>query len=167
MASAARKKEIEGKEAWNGTRSASGADAFTAGLSGRPVADLVDLLYHAGVRTVVDVRRNPVARFRPEVSRSNLAASVEGAGMVYVHAPQLGVPRDVRAKAVAAGRRVSVWIWYDAHVVGPALERGARAFLSDFQSPVVFVCMELDPHGCHRHRLALALEQEGLRTFDL
>ena len=87
--------------------------------------------------------------------------------MVYVHAPQLGVPREVRAKAMAAGRHQAIWRWYDAHVVKPALERGAAALLEDFQSSVVFVCMELDPHGCHRHRLALALERHGLRTFDL
>jgi hypothetical protein len=29
------------------------------------------------------------------------------------------------------------------------------------------MCMEADPVECHRHRLFLALEKQGLRGFDL
>jgi hypothetical protein len=29
------------------------------------------------------------------------------------------------------------------------------------------MCVEIDPHECHRHRLSAALERKGLRGFDL
>jgi hypothetical protein len=34
-------------------------------------------------------------------------------------------------------------------------------------TPVAMMCMECDPTECHRHRIFIALEEQGLRGFDL
>ena len=52
---------------------------------------------------------------------------------------------------------------------GPQLAAGndAPASFGVADHPVAFMCVELDPTACHRHRLSLALEEQGLRGFDL
>lgn len=86
-------------------------------------------------------------------------------GMCYAHVPQLGVPRNIRAKAVEAGTREIIWTWYDETVV--ASFPNLPSFLERFDHPVALMCTEIDPHECHRHRLSLALKGTGLNGFDL
>jgi hypothetical protein len=33
--------------------------------------------------------------------------------------------------------------------------------------PVAMMCVECDPTECHRHRIFMALENQGLRGFDI
>jgi len=55
--------------------------------------------------TLVDIRQKPSEQYRPELSKSNLAQLLEDNGLHYAHFPQLGVPRDIRAKAIESGSR--------------------------------------------------------------
>lgn len=105
--------------------------------------------------------------YRPELSKNNLRALIAAAGMHYLHLPELGVPRDIRAKAISAGTRDVIWEWYDEHVVEPYVGRNLHRFLNSLEHPVAMMCAELDPTECHRHRLFVALEVQGLRGFDL
>ena len=77
-----------------------------------------------------------------------------------------GVPRDVRAKAIDSGTRETIWDWYDECVVGKCFHGNLHRFLN-LEHPVAMMCVECDPTECHRHRLFLALERQGLRGFDL
>jgi uncharacterized protein (DUF488 family) len=165
LPSATVKKQIENKVAWNGARSAEIADFFTIGYTGRKIGELLAVLKQHGVQTVVDIRQNPISMYRPELSKSNLAKLMEENGIDYCHVPELGVPRDIRAKAIETGSRDVIWAWYDANVISSYLS--LHAFLNGFQHPVAFMCTELDPHECHRHRLSMALEAMGLTSFDL
>jgi uncharacterized protein (DUF488 family) len=105
--------------------------------------------------------------YRPELSKSNLARLLDENGIQYAHFPQLGVPRDIRAKAIESGSRTVIWKWYDEHVVGPFFRKNLHFFLNCVEHPVAMMCTEIDPQECHRHRIALALEGMGLRGFDL
>ncbi len=113
----------------------------------------------------MDIRQNPVSRYRPELSKGNLAQLLEDNGMCYAHLPQFGVPRDIRAKATETGSRDVIWAWYDENVVASSLN--LHYFLNGFEHPVALMCTEIDPQECHRHRLSLALEAMGLTSFDL
>ena len=64
------------------------------------------------------------------------------------------------------GRANSIWRWYDENVVKPYFSRNLHWFLN-MGNPLVMMCMEADPEECHRHRLFLELEKQGLRGFDL
>lgn len=159
------KQQIASKAEWNESRSPEHADFFTFGYSGRKTDEILECLKQHGVRTVIDVRQNPVSMYRPELSKNNLAHLLEKNGILYAHVPELGVPRDIRAKAIETGTRDVIWTWYDSNVVACFLN--LHSFMNGFEHPVALMCTEIDPHECHRHRLALALESMGLNGFDL
>ena len=161
------KQQVANKSLWNESRSPNAADFFTIGYSGRKTDVLLQTLVEASVRTLVDVRQNPVSMYRPDLSKRNLQQLVEALGMHYLHLPELGVPRDIRAKAIATGNRDVIWAWYDEYVVGPYLGGNLHQFFNAVEHPAAFMCTELDPTECHRHRLFVALEEKGLKGFDL
>lgn len=161
------KAQAENKVLWNEARAVDAADFFTIGYTGRKLDEMLASLEVAGVRCLIDVRQYPVSMYRPEVSKVNLCRTVESRGMEYLHLPQLGVPRDIRAKSIDAGSRDVIWTWYDEHVVRPYIGRNLDRFLNGSDHPVAFMCVERDPSECHRHRLFLALEAQGLRGFEL
>jgi uncharacterized protein (DUF488 family) len=167
LPSASPKEQSANKSLWNESRSPEAADFFTIGYTGRKFEELLAALIAAGVRTLVDIRQNAVSMYRPEMSKNNLSRSVEAHGIRYVHLPELGVPRDIRAKAIGAGTRDVIWSWYDEHVVEPFVGRNLHWFLNAVEHPVAMMCTEIDPSECHRHRLFVALEGNGLRGYDL
>jgi uncharacterized protein (DUF488 family) len=161
------KRQVENKALWNDARSVDSADFYTFGYSGRKTPELLDALQAAGVQTLVDIRQNAVSMYRPELSKVNLQRLVEDRGIAYVHFPELGVPRDIRAKAISAGTRDVIWEWYDRYVVAEYLGRNMHHFFNSIVHPAALMCTEIDPQECHRHRLFMALEAAGLRGFDL
>jgi len=167
LPAASPKQQLENKCIWNDARSAEHADFFTIGYTGRKTEEIIATLKANGVMTLVDIRQNPVSMYRPELSKSNFAQLLEDNGLHYVHFPQLGVPRDIRAKAVESGSRVVIWEWYDQHVLRSFLGRNLHFLLNCVEHPAAFMCVEIDPRECHRHRLFLALEKMGLKGFDL
>src|SRR5690242_6689224 len=104
-------RQIENKDIWNDTRSLSAADFFTLGYTGRKTEVILLALEAHGVRTLVDIRYNPVSMYRPELSKNNLARLLWAREIFYAHLPELGVPRDIRAKAIETGTRDVIWEW--------------------------------------------------------
>jgi uncharacterized protein (DUF488 family) len=156
----------ESKVLWNEARSPQSADFFTIGYEGRKTEDLIADLKKAGVKCVLDIRYNPVSMYRPELSKSNLERLLTSSGLSYFHLREWGVPRDIRARAIETGTRETIWDWYDASVVERFFQKNLHRFLN-MEHPVAMMCMEQDPCECHRHRIAMALESQGLRGFDL
>src|ERR1051326_7461333 len=166
LPSAPVREQIERRTLWNDGRTPEAADFFTVGYTGRATHEMLDSLVVHGVRTLLDVRQNAVSMYRPDLSKRNLQAHAEARGLRYVHRPDLGVPRDIRSKAIAAGTREVIWEWYDKHVAEPYL-RQLHHFLNSVEPPAAMMCVEIDPGECHRHRLFLALEARGLRGYEL
>ncbi|HKV27104.1 MAG TPA: DUF488 domain-containing protein [Candidatus Acidoferrales bacterium] len=166
LPSAPPKQQAENKDIWNELRSASSADFFTFGYTSRKIEDIIGTLKRYGVRTLIDIRCNPVSMYRPELSKNNLSRILSQHGLNYAHVPELGVPRDIRAKAIETGTRDVIWDWYD-NVVASFLGSNLHFFLNGFEHPVALMCTEIDPHECHRHRLSLALEEMGMSSFEI
>ena len=160
------KVQIKNKETWNGIRSRESADFFTIGYSGRNIAEFLQALKDAGVKCLVDIRYTPISMYKPDFSKSNLQQHLVNEGIEYLHLSDLGVPRDIRSKAVGKTNRNDIWEWYDTNIA-EVFRRNLHRFFNFADHPVAFMCTELDPTCCHRHRLALALEQSGLRAFDV
>lgn len=167
LPSASVKTQLASKRAWNESRCAERADFFTIGYTGRTTEELLAILTTYEVATLVDVRQHAVSMYRPAFSKKNLEALLNQHAMAYTHLPWLGVPRDIRAKAIETGTRDVIWSWYDEHAAEPFIGGNLHVFFNSFEHPVALMCTELDPHECHRHRLSLALERMGLRGFDL
>src|ERR1700722_794827 len=134
------KQQILSKNIWNNSRSAQTADFFTIGYSGRTTEDLLKALTEQRVRTLVDVRQNPVSMYRPDLSKNNLARLLLENGISYLHRRELGVPRDIRAKAIETGTRDVIWDWYDKNVVSSFVGRNLHSFLNVFEHPIALMC---------------------------
>ena len=160
------KKQAENRAAWNEARSLNAADFYTVGYTGRKTEQIIEALVDAGVKTLIDIRQNAVSMYRPDLSKNNLSMLLAEHGLQYVHAPELGVPRDIRARAISSGTRDVIWRWYDEHVAEP-YGSNLHHFLNSVEHPAALMCAEADPTECHRHRLCVALEDQGLRSFDL
>jgi uncharacterized protein (DUF488 family) len=63
---------------------------FTVGHATRPLGSFADLLKHAEVRIVIDVRTVPRSRTYPQFDRDMLPRSLGAFGIEYRHMPELG-----------------------------------------------------------------------------
>jgi uncharacterized protein (DUF488 family) len=160
------RERAESKALWNEARCIAGADFFTVGYEGRSTDDLVAALRSAEIRLLLDIRHAAISMYRPELSKRNFGELLAREGIEYLHVPQWGVPRAVRVQAIEVGSREPIWHWYDQNVVEPFFARNLHRFLN-MEHPLAMMCMEADPVECHRHRLFMALEKQGLRGFDL
>lgn len=124
-------------------------------------------LRREGVATLIDVRDLPLSR-RAGFSKRQLAASVEEAGMAYVHLKGLGTPKDGR---VANKQRdwPKFWQIVDRQLATPAAELDLlRAADIARDGPACLLCFEADHRICHRSRVATLLEgRDGFSTRHL
>jgi uncharacterized protein (DUF488 family) len=155
------------KRQWNRPRSIEAADFYTIGYSGHNAQTFVQRLNDADVRTLVDIRFHAFSLYKPDFNASKLKAALADQGIDYEHMPNLGVPRDIRAKAVGRTTRTAIWKWYEQEIVQRHVVRNLNWFFNVGDHPLALMCMELDPTSCHRHVLARAMERIGLRCFDL
>jgi len=156
--------QIFNKTMWNLQR-IEDYDFYTIGFAKKTLEQFFALLKAKGVKTLVDVRKNPVSMFRPEFNKDNLRKVLKKNRIKYVHYPELGVPENMRKELAKTGDYDRFFQWYDSNVVRKQLAGSA-----DFETlsyPIAIMCVELDPTKCHRHRIALALEKRGLRGIDL
>jgi uncharacterized protein (DUF488 family) len=161
--------------AWNLPRLAALVDAgkrsfdfVSAGTSGK-TPDVLLSRAELGVfrvGAVVDIRATPFSRHTPQWNRSALEPLVRAAGLEYVPRPDLGVPPDVRNRLRREGRNYGdLFTWYDASLGSE--ERLASLDPLRSRHPLL-LCTELGPTFCHRHRLALRLEDRWRAvSFDL
>ncbi|MFN2469980.1 MAG: DUF488 family protein [Gaiellaceae bacterium] len=131
---------------------------FTIGHGTRPLAELVMCLSHAGVQTVVDVRRFPGSRRNPQFNRAALAAGVEAADVAYRHELDLGgrrsgEPGEERFSCLGAFRG------YAARMGTPPWQRALERALAE-PTPC-FLCAETLPERCHRRLIAELLAARG------
>src|ERR1700682_132806 len=108
--------QLQNKERWNKARQKEKADFFTVGYSGRSLDSFLAALADACVHCLIDVRFNPVSMYKPDFSKTNLQRHLAKVGVNYLHLPDLGVPRDIRSKAIGKLDRSDIWEWYDVNV---------------------------------------------------
>lgn len=138
---------------------------FTLGHSTRPMDEFLGLLREHGVQVLVDVRRYPGSRRHPQYSRDALAASLQEAGIRYMHEPDLGGRRAARPGSPHTAWRVDAFRGYADHMetpeFGAALER-----LMDraARETVAILCAEAVPWRCHRRLISDALVARGVEV---
>jgi uncharacterized protein (DUF488 family) len=139
---------------------------FTFGYEGLSLDTFVGRLSSAGVRTVLDVRANPLSR-KPGFSKSSFSAALHRAEIVYAHVPAMGCPKPVRDRY----KRDSDWSAYTRSFLAH-LEDQTEA-LSELArvagcSPSYLVCFEADFNRCHRTYVARAAAKlSGHRIIHL
>ena len=139
----------------------------TVGYENDTQGAVIERLKAADVKVVIDVRAVASSR-KAGFSKTILAASLDEAGIAYVHLQKLGTPKAGR-EAARAGRIGEMRRIFEDHLAEPAAQLElAKAGEIAGQRKAALLCYEADPNGCHRlivaERLheALGLEIENL-----
>ncbi len=128
---------------------------------------MIGRLKHAGVGIVLDVRAVAASR-RPGFSKTMLGASLNAAGIDYLHLRGLGTPKAGRL-AARAGDTAEMRRIYQAHLEEPAVQLElAEATGIATVRPAALLCYEADAAHCHRRIVAdLIRERIGCEVVDL
>jgi len=139
----------------------------TIGYESDTQGAVIDKLKAAGVDIVIDVRAVASSR-RAGFSKTLLAASLNEAGIGYLHLRDLGTPKAGR-EAARAGRIGEMTQIYEAHLAEPAAQLAlAQATAVAKERHAALLCYEADAAGCHRRIVAdLIRERTGLKVEDL
>jgi uncharacterized protein (DUF488 family) len=137
---------------------------YTIGHGRRPAEELVECLREAEVATLVDVRRYPSSRRKPQFNQPALAATLAEVGIAYVHAVELGGRREREPDeelfaclgqfaSYAARMRTETW----PSALDQALEHPGPCFM----------CAETPWLRCHRRFISELLTARGLEVVHL
>jgi uncharacterized protein (DUF488 family) len=141
---------------------------YTLGHSNRPLDEFLTILFEAGIRSVVDVRRHPGSRTNPHFGREHLAATLASSGVEYSSAPALGGRRrSEQPSPNTAWENPSFRAYADymatAEFLGALAELTRRAAVA----PTVIICAEAQPERCHRRLIADAATLGGFTVVHL
>lgn len=125
----------------------------TIGYEGTTVDTVVTALKTAQVGLLIDVRAVPQSR-KPGFSKRQLAATLDEAGIAYIHLRALGTPKAGR-DAVRAGHPERMAVIFHEHMTGdqPQAELEQAKQLVR-QRPACLLCFERDHSMCHRSLVA-------------
>lgn len=134
-------------------RSEAPLAVYTAGYEGLSIDGFLNRLVNVGIRHLIDVRMNPIAR-RYGFHRSTLSRLCGSLGIEYTHEPRLGIQSDKRRNLETQGDYDALFRDYRATTLKS--EKDAIQSVADMvvKSPSVLVCMEAEPCCCHRSHLA-------------
>jgi uncharacterized protein (DUF488 family) len=139
----------------------------TIGYEAAPQAKVIDTLKSAGVEVLIDVRAVAASR-RAGFSKGLLSASLEDAGIEYVHLRELGTPKPGRI-AARAGRTAEMRQIFEAHMAEPKAQlQLAQAIEIAKSKKAALLCYEADHAGCHRSIVAERMvEAAGFEVENL
>jgi uncharacterized protein (DUF488 family) len=146
----------------NRTEHAAEGTIWTIGHSTRPIDEFIDLLTAHGVQSVVDVRRFPASRRYPQFHGSELAGSLEGAGIRYHHMPALGGRRPARRDSANLGWRNTGFRGYADYMQTGEFWKALEELMQRGRtSRTAVMCAEAVPWRCHRNLISDALVTKG------
>jgi hypothetical protein len=146
---------------------AAAACLFTIGYEGSSLDGYVNRLVKNNVKTLVDVRRNPLSR-KYGFSKKTLSDTVRKLGIGYVHFPELGIASERRQGLSTQDDYNRLFNSYERHELkqnGKTLQDLFNIFLKDKR--VAVTCFEANVRMCHRERVAKALSAFPDWKYDI
>lgn len=139
---------------------------WTIGYENVGVPEFVAALQEAKIKTLVDVREIANSR-RAGYSKKSLAASLDAAGIAYIHMKPLGTPKAGR-EAARKGDSKTMRRIFEAKLAEPESQL-ALAQTADLakKARVCIMCLEHDWRECHRAIVAEHLDEFGLNPAHL
>jgi uncharacterized protein (DUF488 family) len=140
---------------------------WTIGYEKAGVPDFLAALKAARIKTLIDVREVANSR-RAGFSKKALAASLDEAGIAYVHLKPLGTPKAGR-EAARKGDTKTMRRIYEAKLAEPESQLAlAEAAELAGRGRTCLMCLEHDWRICHRAIVARRLEAEfGVKPTHL
>lgn len=141
---------------------------WTVGHSTRALIDFIALLQAHGIRRLVDVRTVPRSRHNPQFNQDSLPASLQPAGIEYVHMPSLGGLRHARRDSTNTAWRNASFRGYADYMQTPEFEQALEELIRLAQEqPTAIMCAEAVPWRCHRSLIADALVARGVNAEEI
>src|ERR1700686_977330 len=141
---------------------------FTIGYEQAKPAAVLSELKRAKIDLLVDTRAVAASR-RPGFSKRQLAASLDEAGIAYIHLQKLGTPAKGR-QAARAGDLDTLWRIYDKHIKSAEAKEALNELLALIKSGkrVALLCYCRDPKACHRSRIVANVKKRTrIKVADL
>jgi len=129
---------------------------LTTGYAGHDAESFLSCLQGHGVKVVVDVRQNPVSR-KKGFSRTKLAEFLNANGVEYVHAPKLGVPRDIRQLLRDGECELPEYFDRFREYLTEQDEAIEDLYALASQKRCCLICVEHSSEECHRSVVAKAV----------
>jgi uncharacterized protein (DUF488 family) len=132
---------------------------FTIGYEQAKPAAVLNELARAKVDLLVDTRAVAASR-RPGFSKRQLTASLDEAGIAYLHLQKLGTPAEGRA-AARSGDYNTLWRIYDKHIKKTEPQEALGELLGLIKSGkrIALLCYCRDPKTCHRSRIVASVKK--------
>jgi len=150
------------------TKAAKTQPLFTIGYEQAKPSAVLNELKRAKVELLVDTRAVAASR-RPGFSKSQLAASLDEAGIGYIHFQKLGTPAEGR-EAARSGNIDALWRIYEKHIKTADAQAALGELLSFLKSGkrVALLCYCRDPKTCHRSRIVANIKKRmPVKVTDL
>lgn len=139
---------------------------WTIGYEKVGAPDFVAALKRAKIKTLIDVREVANSR-RAGFAKKALSASLDEAGIAYVHLKALGTPKAGR-EAARKGDVETMHTIMDAKLDDPEAQMAlAEAAEIAGKSRTALMCLEHDWRVCHRNLVAQRLEAFGFTPKHL
>jgi uncharacterized protein (DUF488 family) len=140
---------------------------WTIGYERVGVPDFIAALKAAKIKTLIDVREVANSR-RAGFSKKALAASLDEAGIAYIHLRPLGTPKAGREAARKGDTKTMTRI-FEAKMAEPESQMAlAEAAELAGKGRACLMCLEHDWRECHRTIVAKHLTQDfGLEPANL
>lgn len=138
-------------------------EVWTIGHSTRPIEEFIALLDSANLDVLIDVRSFPGSRRYPQFNKENLREAVSGAGVDYLHMPELGGRRKTRPDSHNLAWRNESFRGYADYMETAAFREGiARLLEIAKEKRVAIMCSEAVWWRCHRSLIADYLKAKGV-----
>jgi uncharacterized protein (DUF488 family) len=139
---------------------------FSVGHSTRTLEEFLSLLMENGIQRLADIRRFPGSKRYPHFSREALAESLRGAGIEYVHVPELGGRREPLPDSPNMAWRNAQFRAYADHMGTDEFRDAVDALVASPKVTAV-MCAEAVPWRCHRNILADELVRRGMEVVHI
>lgn len=128
---------------------------FTIGYSGHTLDTFIQTLHTQKITVLLDIRMTAISRKRG-FSKNALRTALENEGIRYVHMRPLGSPADLRRTLFASHDYDEFFDAYRTYLDQQSSSLNQAAELASTER-VCLMCVEREPHECHRSVVAGAI----------
>jgi uncharacterized protein (DUF488 family) len=141
---------------------------LTVGHSTRTIEEFIALLAAHKVKQLVDVRTIPRSRHNPQFNSDQLARSLSGAGIRYLHMGELGGLRHAQRDSINIAWRNLSFRGYADYMQTSGFEKALNELMRLAQKRrTAIMCAEAVPWRCHRSLIADALVAHGVEVQEI
>ncbi|MBI5286332.1 MAG: DUF488 domain-containing protein [Deltaproteobacteria bacterium] len=132
---------------------------FTIGYERRNINTFLEELIQHGISLLIDIREIPLSR-KPGFSKSKLKEHLERFNIKYIHAKELGSPKNLRKKLCKDNNYDHFFEEYRAYLK-TKIETVRNLYWDAIVHEVsCLMCIENEPSCCHRKIVAEKIKKE-------